>query len=222
MQVTILMPCLNEEKSLAHCIIKAKKFLIKNNVDGEILIIDNGSTDNSRNIALELGARVVLETSKGYGYALRRGIKEAKGDYIIMGDSDGSYDFECLMPFIKELNDGFDFVCGNRFSGQIEKGAMPFSHKLGVPILSAIAKHKYKVPVNDFHCGLRAFKSNLAKSMIFTSTGMEFATELIEKFKGYKMTEIPITLHKDLRVGRPHLRTIRDGFRHLNYILTTF
>ena len=219
MYLTILMPCLNEEHTISFCINKAKRFISKQNIEAEILVVDNGSEDDTKNIAQSLGARVVEESNKGYGNALRRGISEAKGKYIIMADGDGSYDFEKLEAFIESFRKGYDFVCGNRFKGGIKKGAMPFSHRLGAPFLSFCARLKYKVPIKDFHCGLRGFRTALAQSMQFNTTGMEFATEIIFKFKDYSMTEVPIVLHKDKRLGKPHLRTIRDGFRHLHYIL---
>lgn len=219
MYLTILMPCLNEEHTISFCINKAKRFISKQNIEAEILVVDNGSEDDTKNIAQSLGARVVEESNKGYGNALRRGISEAKGKYIIMADGDGSYDFEKLEAFIESFRKGYDFVCGNRFKGGIKKGAMPFSHRLGAPFLSFCARLKHKVPIKDFHCGLRGFRTALAQSMQFNTTGMEFATEIIFKFKDYSMTEVPIVLHKDKRLGKPHLRTIRDGFRHLHYIL---
>lgn len=219
MYLTILMPCLNEEHTISFCINKAKRFISKQNIEAEILVVDNGSEDDTKNIAQSLGARVVEESNKGYGNALRRGISEAKGEYIIMADGDGSYDFEKLEAFIESFRKGYDFVCGNRFKGGIKKGAMPFSHRLGAPFLSFCARLKHKVPIKDFHCGLRGFRTALAQSMQFNTTGMEFATEIIFKFKDYSMTEVPIVLHKDKRLGKPHLRTIRDGFRHLHYIL---
>ena len=218
MYLTILIPCLNEGRTISFCINKAKRFISRRNIDAEILVVDNGSVDDTKEVASFLGARVVEESNKGYGSALRRGIIEAKGDYIIMADGDGSYDFENLEPFVDNFEKGYDFVCGNRFSGYIEKGAMPFSHKIGAPFLSFCARIKHRVPVHDFHCGLRGFKTAIAKSMEFNSTGMEFATELIFKFKDYSMTEVPIVLYKAKREGKPHLRTIRDGFRHLRYI----
>lgn len=219
MYLTILMPCLNEEHTISFCINKAKRFISKQNIEAEILVVDNGSEDDTKNIAQSLGARVVEESNKGYGNALRRGISEAKGKYIIMADGDDSYDFEKLEAFIESFRKGYDFVCGNRFKGGIKKGAMPFSHRLGAPFLSFCARLKHKVPIKDFHCGLRGFRTALAQSMQFNTTGMEFATEIIFKFKDYSMTEVPIVLHKDKRLGKPHLRTIRDGFRHLHYIL---
>lgn len=219
MYLTILIPCLNEEHTISFCINKAKRFISKQNIEAEILVVDNGSEDDTKNIAQSLGARVVEELNKGYGNALRRGISEAKGKYIIMADGDGSYDFEKLEAFIESFRKGYDFVCGNRFKGGIKKGAMPFSHRLGAPFLSFCARLKHKVPIKDFHCGLRGFRTALAQSMQFNTTGMEFATEIIFKFKDYSMTEVPIVLHKDKRLGKPHLRTIRDGFRHLHYIL---
>lgn len=221
MYLTILMPCLNESKTIGECVDDALYFLKENNIDGEVLVSDNGSTDLSDLIAATHGARVVCTKSKGYGNALRYGMLCAKGDYIIFGDCDCSYDFRNLNGFVKAFHNGYDFVNGNRFKGGIEKGAMPFSHKIGAPMLSWIAKHKYKVPVNDFHCGLRGFKKSIFDDCIFKSTGMEFATEIIAKIssKGYNVTEIPVKLRCDKRDGSPHLRTIRDGFRHLIYII---
>ena len=221
MYLTILMPCLNEEKTIAECITKAKSFLMSNDIVGEILIVDNGSTDNSVKIAKSYNVRVIIENKKGYGNALISGIKNAKGKYTIFGDCDCSYDFSDLAKFIDKFNLGYEYVNGNRFKGGIEKGAMPFSHKIGVPILSVLAKIKYKVPINDFHCGLRGFKTEIAQNINFLSTGMEFATEIIEKFAklNAKMTEVPIILYKDKRNRKPHLNTIKDGFRHLKFIL---
>lgn len=222
MLVTILMPCLNEEKSIVHCINKAKLFIQNNNIDGEILVVDNGSTDNSIAYAESLGARVISESSKGYGSALIRGIHEAKGEYIIMGDCDGSYDFYASNIILDKLLEGYDFVCGNRFEGGIKKGAMPFTHKLGVPFLSKVANLKFKTPIRDFHCGLRGFKKSVYDEVVFKSTGFEFATEMIGvlDLDKVKMCEVPITLYNDMRNSKPHLKTVRDGFRHLKCIIS--
>lgn len=217
-ELTILMPCLNEEDTVGICIRKAKKYLEKNHISGEVLIVDNGSLDRSSVFAYELGARVVLEPKKGYGNALRRGFKEARGKYIIYGDCDDSYDFSNLNPYYDKLKEGYSLVNGNRFLGGIEKGAMSFSHRLGVPFLSWLGRRAYHVPFYDFHCGLRGvIKKDLP---ILESEGMEFATEIIYKFakEGKKMSEIPTTLGKDGRGKPSHLRTVRDGFRHLNYM----
>lgn len=219
MYLTILLPCLNEEKSVGFCIQQASNFLHSYRVDGEVLVVDNGSIDDSINIAMECGARLVQEPNTGYGNALQRGISEAKGEFIIMADCDGSYDLSNLMPFIEQFENGYDFVCGNRFSGGIEYGAMPLSHRIGVPFLSLLGKVKYHVPINDFHCGLRGFRSDIAKQCDFESSGMEFATEIIYKFKNTKVIEIPIVLHKDLRNGKSHLSTFKDGLKHLKFIM---
>lgn len=220
MFLTILMPCLNEEKTLKECIVKASVFLKSNNINGEVLIADNGSTDNSIKIAKKYGARVINVENKGYGNALRAGIKEAKGEYIIFGDCDCSYDFLDLKRYVEKFNEGYEFVNGNRFSGKIVHTAMPFSHILGAPVLSFIAKKKFKSNVGDFHCGLRGFKTSIARELNLECEGMEFATEIIAKFSTgkYKMTEIPIVLYKDKRNRPPHLNTIKDGIRHLKFI----
>jgi len=211
-ELTILMPCLNEEKTVGLCIDCAKKFITRNNINGEILISDNMSSDNSVKIANEHGARVVTATTKGYGATLINGINEAKGKYVIFADSDMSYDFENLELFYEKLSQDYDLVMGNRFKGKIEKGAMPFSHKIGVPILSILGKIISKAPVNDFHCGLRGLNREKALSLSLETEGMEFATEIIFKFAraGYSITEVPITLRKDKRNRKPHLRTIKD------------
>ena len=208
MELTILMPCLNEEETLAVCIKKAKTFLEKNNVDGEVLIADNGSTDNSVKIATDNGARVVHIHEKGYGSALRGGSTAAKGKYVIMGDADDSYDFLNLMPFLEKLREGYDLVMGNRFKGGIEKGAMPFLHRyLGNPVLSAIGRLLYKSKIKDFHCGLRGYNRESLHSLHLITTGMEYASEMVvqAELNGLKIVEIPTTLKKDGRSGKPHL-----------------
>lgn len=219
---TILMPCLNEAGSLEFCINEAKHYIEKHNLDAEILIADNGSTDGSVFIAQKCGARVVNIEPKGYGATLIGGIKAAKGKYIIMADSDGSYDFTSLTPFVTALSHGYDLVVGNRFAGGIEKGAMPFLHRLGVPFLSWAARVRFKAPVYDFHCGLRAFDRKKALSLNLTSPGMEFATEIIAAFAlaKCKICEVATPLRRDRRGGKAHLRTFRDGWRHLKFIFT--
>lgn len=215
------MPCLNEEKTVGDCVLEAIGFLRNNHINGEVLVVDNGSTDESIRIAAIAGARVVSESVKGYGAAIKRGIKEAYGDYIITGDCDMSYDFSSLQPFMEKLEAGYDFVNGNRFKGGIEKGAMPLSHKIGVPILSIIANLRYKTGCKDFHCGIRGFRAECARNVGLSADGFESTTETIAKFKkaGYKMTEVPTKLRKDGRNHKPHLKTIPDGFRHLRYII---
>lgn len=221
-ELTILMPCLNEEANIESSIQAAKSFLENNKVSGEILISDNGSTDQSVALAKALGARVVHEAAPGYGSALRKGIAEARGKFIIMGDCDTTYDFTNLAPFLTELRAGADMVMGNRFAGGIEKGAMPFSHRyIGVPVLSFLGRIRYRVKIKDFHCGLRGFKSSFATSLKFTSTGMEFATEIIGRFAtaGALIKEIPATLSVSSAPRKPHLRAIRDGMRHILFML---
>jgi len=222
MELTILMPCLNEEKTIAFCINEAKKYIAKSNIDAEILIADNGSEDKSREIAALLGARVICVKKRGYGAALRAGIADARGKYIIMGDSDGSYDFGNLGGFVEKLREGNHLVMGNRFRGGIERGAMPFLHKIGVPVLSLLARMKCGAKVGDFHCGLRGFDADMARSLSLSCDGMEFATEIICRFakSGASICEIPTPLRKDRRGHKPHLRTFRDGWRHLKYIIS--
>lgn len=223
MELTILMPCLNEAETLAVCIRKARAFLEKNNIDGEVLIADNGSTDGSADIAAAEGARVVHAPVKGYGSALIKGCGEAKGRYVIMGDCDDSYDFSNLMPFLEKLREGEDLVVGNRFAGGIEKGAMPWSHRyIGNPFLSFIGRKRFHSKVKDFHCGLRGYNREAILSLDLQTTGMEYASEMIVKagLKGLKVTEVPTKLRKDGRSRPPHLRSVRDGFRHLKFLLT--
>lgn len=221
MELTILMPCLNEEANIENSILAAQQFLSQNKVSGEILICDNGSTDNSVLLASQHEARVVYEPTPGYGSALRTGIKEARGKYIIMGDCDTTYDFTNLMPFLEQLRNGVQLVMGNRFSGGIEKGAMPFSHRyIGVPFLSWLGRLRYKVTITDFHCGLRGFDAEYAKKLTFTSTGMEFASEIIGRFAkaGASITEVPTTLSVSKADRKPHLNAIKDGIRHLLFL----
>jgi glycosyltransferase involved in cell wall biosynthesis len=222
LEVSIVMPCLNEAETLATCIKKARQFLDSNGVRGEIIIADNGSTDGSQQIATNLGARVVPVVEKGYGSALRGGITAARGLYIVAGDADDSYDFSAVMPFIEKLRDGFDLVMGNRFAGGIREGAMPPLHRfLGNPVLSAIGRLFFRSPVNDFHCGLRAFSRTAFERMDLQTTGMEFASEMVVKatLLGLRVTETPVILYPDGRSRPPHLRSWRDGWRHLRFLL---
>ncbi|MEO1887686.1 MAG: glycosyltransferase family 2 protein [Methyloprofundus sp.] len=221
-ELTILMPCLNEVETLAVCIEKAHLFIKQNNIDAEVVIADNGSTDGSIEVAESLGARVVHVPIRGYGAALQRGIEEAKGEYVIMGDSDDSYDFSDLMPYVEQLRAGYDLVMGNRFKGGIAKGAMPFLHKyLGNPVLSFLGRLFFKIPVGDFHCGLRGFRRDTALSLGLTTPGMEYASELVVRMAlaGGTIKEVPTTLSPDGRSRPPHLNTWQDGWRHLRFLL---
>lgn len=222
LELSIVMPCLNEELTLSACIRDAQRFLDEHNVSGEIIIADNGSTDNSAAIARELGARVIEVTQKGYGNALKGGIAAARGEYIIMGDADQSYDFTNLMPFLEKLRQGYDLVMGNRFAGGIKPGAMPWHHRyIGNPVLSFIGKLFFKTPVRDFHCGLRGFSRKSVELMNLQTSGMEFASEMVIKASLLEMRvcEVPTTLSPDGRDRPPHLRSFRDGWRHLRFML---
>lgn len=216
------MPCLNEAETLAVCITKANSFLKKNNIEGEIIIADNGSTDGSLNIAKAHNATVINVEQKGYGSALKSGIEAANGTYVIMGDADDSYDFENLMPFVNQLRNGTDLVMGNRFKGGIAKGAMPFLHKyLGNPVLSFIGRLFFKIEIRDFHCGLRGFSKAAYNRLQLKTSGMEFASEMVVKSKLNKLsiTEVPTKLHEDGRTRAPHLKTWSDGWRHLRFLM---
>lgn len=221
-ELTILMPCLNEAQTLEVCINKAKSFLEKSGVKGEILIADNGSTDGSVEIAERCGARVEHVPVKGYGAALIGGCKAAKGKYVIMGDADDSYDFLNLMPFVEKLREGYELVMGNRFKGGIAKGAMPPLHRyLGNPVLSFIGRLFFPSDIGDFHCGLRGYEREAMLKLDLHTTGMEYASEMVVKatMYGLKMAEVPTTLSPDGRSRAPHLRSFRDGWRHLKFLL---
>lgn len=222
-ELTILMPCLNEAETLEACITKALAYLDRAGIDGEVLISDNGSTDGSQALAEGLGARVIHAPQRGYGGALLAGIEQARGRFIIMGDSDDSYDFSNLDAFVEELRRGVDLVMGNRFAGGIEKNAMPPLHRyLGNPVLSAVGRIFYNTPVRDFHCGLRGFSAVSIRKLQLSSTGMDFASEMVIKASvfGLKITEVPTTLSPDGRSRPPHLRSWRDGWLHLKLLLT--
>jgi hypothetical protein len=221
-ELTILMPCLNEAETLAVCIDKARGYLERSGVVGEVLIADNGSTDGSQLIAEEHGARVVAVPERGYGAALIGGIHAARGRYVIMGDADDSYDFQNLDAMIERLREGDDLVMGNRFQGGIMKGAMPFLHKyLGNPVLSFLGRLLFRIPVGDFHCGLRGFSRESMLKLRLKSSGMEFASEMVVKSALHKLkfSEVPTVLRKDGRSRPPHLKTWRDGWRHLKFLL---
>ena len=221
-EVTVLMPCLNEEETLGACISKALAAFQKAGLDGEVLIADNGSTDRSVEIARQMGARVVCEESKGYGSALMRGIQEARGTYVVMGDADDSYDFGETPRFVKRLREGGDLVMGARLKGKIEPGAMPWHHRwIGNPVLSGILNLFFRSGISDAHCGLRGFRREAILKLGLRTTGMEFASEMVIKAAkaGLQLAEIPITLHPDGRSRPPHLRSFRDGWRHLRFML---
>jgi hypothetical protein len=221
-EVSIVMPSLNESETIAACIVKAQRALAAHGIAGEVVVADNGSTDGSQTIAAELGARVIAVEAKGYGNALRGGIAAARGKYIIMGDSDDSYDFSAIQPFIEKLRAGYDLVMGNRFQGGIMPGAMPWKHRwIGNPVLTGIGRLFFRSPVGDFHCGLRGFSKAAYERMGLQTTGMEFASEMVIKstLLGLRVTEVPTVLHKDGRSHPPHLRSWRDGWRHLRFML---
>jgi glycosyltransferase involved in cell wall biosynthesis len=221
-EVSIVMPCLNEAETLAKCIGHAKNAVAKGGFSAEIIVADNGSTDGSQRIARGLGAKVVEVTRKGYGSALIGGIDAAQGRFVVMGDADDSYDFEAIGPLVDKLREGYDLVVGNRFMGGIEPGAMPWSHRwVGNPVLTFISRVLFHAPVGDTHCGLRAFNKDAYEKMHLRATGMEFASEMVIKaaLKGMRITEVAVVLRPDGRSRPPHLRTWRDGWRHLRFML---
>jgi glycosyltransferase involved in cell wall biosynthesis len=220
--LTIVLPCLNEAETLGACIAKAKAALKNNGIDGEVVVADNGSTDGSSEIAKAHGARVVHATSRGYGAALDAGIQAARGDYVLIADADDSYEFAHAPRFLAELRNGADLVMGNRFRGGVEPGAMPLLHRyLGNPILSFLGRFLFHAPVGDAHCGLRAFSRDAYRRLNLRTTGMEFASEMVIKasLHSQRIVEVPTTLKKDGRSHPSHLRTWRDGWRHLRFLL---
>jgi glycosyltransferase involved in cell wall biosynthesis len=222
LELTILMPCLNEAETLETCIRQARVFLDSSGIVGEVLIADNGSTDGSQELAERAGARVVHVAQKGYGAALIGGIEAARGTYVAMGDADDSYDFGTLLPFVEKLRAGADLVMGNRFQGGVAPGAMPPLHRyLGNPVLSFVGRLFFRAPVGDFHCGLRAFRRDSIMDLQLRTTGMEFASEMVVKacLAELDVREVPTTLRPDGRSRPPHLRSWRDGWRHLRFLM---
>ena len=220
--LSIVMPCLNEAETLETCISKAKGFLQKSGMRGEIIIADNGSTDGSLRLAEKAKVSIVHVAQKGYGSALLGGIEAARGEFVIMGDADDSYDFSDLGGFVEALESGYDLVMGNRFKGGIRPGAMPFLHRyLGNPVLSWLARLFFKSDIGDFHCGLRGLRRDAILALNLQTTGMEFASEMIVKatLRGLKIKEVPTILYPDGRTRPPHLRTWSDGWRHLRFLL---
>jgi glycosyltransferase involved in cell wall biosynthesis len=221
-ELSIVMPCLNEVKTVGICVTKAFAWLHQRDVRGEVIVADNGSTDGSRTIAARLGARVVPVASKGYGNTLRAGIEAARGKFVIMGDSDDSYDFSALEGFVEKLRDGYDLVLGNRYLGGIAPGAMPALHKFfGNPLLTRIGRTLYGSPSHDFNCGLRGFRRDAILSLDLDAAGMEFAVEMIVKatIRNLRITEVATHLSIDGRDRPPHLRSWRDGWRTLRFFL---
>jgi len=222
LELSIVMPCLNEAGTVAECVRKARAFLADSGVAGEVIVADNGSADGSAELAAQAGARVIRVPVKGYGSALQAGIAAAQGRFIIMGDADDSYDFSHLLPFLERLQSGCDLVMGNRFLGGIKAGAMPPLHRfLGNPVLSGIGRLFFRSPVGDFHCGLRGLTKAAFDRLDLQTTGMEFASEMVVKatLLGLRIGEVPTTLSPAGRGHVPHLRTWRDGWRHLRFLL---
>ncbi len=222
-RVSAVMPCLDEAESLGTCIRKAQAAFERHGIQGEVVVADNGSTDASSEIAHRLGARVIHERRRGYGAALKAGIEAACGEVVVMADADDSYDWSELGSFVAKIDSGYDLVVGNRFRGGISSGAMPFLHRyLGNPVLSAVARLVTGVRVGDFHCGMRAFTKAAYRRMALATDGMEFATEMVMNAarSGLRIGEIPTSLRPDARTRPPHLRSFRDGWRHLRFILT--
>ena len=222
LEVSVVLPCLNERETVAICVSKAVATLKAAGLKGEVIVADNGSTDGSVELAEAAGARVVHVAHRGYGNALKGGILAARGTYIVMADSDDSYDFRHIPRFVEQLRNGSELVMGNRFRGGIQKGAMPFLHRyLGNPVLTAIGRVFFHSACRDFHCGLRAFRKDSYERMDIRSTGMEFASEMVVKASllRMKVCEVPTTLSPDGRSHPPHLRTWHDGWRHLRFLL---
>lgn len=221
-ELSIVLPCLNEAETLEVCLRKARKSLDDLGVEGEIVVADNGSTDGSQEIARRCGARVVDVPRRGYGAALTAGIAAAEGEYVLMADADDSYALDDLGGFLTELRAGADLVMGNRFQGGIAPGAMPFLHRwLGNPVLSKVGKLFFRIPVGDFHCGMRAFRRDKIIGLGLRTSGMEFASEMVVRasLAHLRITEVPTTLRPDGRSRAPHLRTWRDGWRHMRFLL---
>jgi glycosyltransferase involved in cell wall biosynthesis len=221
-ELTILMPCLNEAKTVGACVKEATAYLAQAGIEGEVLVADNGSSDGSTELAAAAGARVIHVLERGYGAALMGGIAEARGRYVVMGDADASYDFFHLGPFLAQLRAGADLVMGNRFMGGIAPGAMPALHRyLGNPVLSFVGRLFFRVPIHDFHCGLRGFSRQAILGLGLVTPGMEFASEMVAKaaLSKLRVEEVPTTLRPDGRGRPPHLRTWRDGWRHLRFLL---
>jgi glycosyltransferase involved in cell wall biosynthesis len=222
LELSVVMPCLNEGLTVGTCVRKAFDTMEQLGIHGEVIVADNGSTDGSQSIAAELGARVVPIETRGYGSALRGGIAAARGRFVIMGDSDDSYDFTALGAFLSKLKEGADLVMGNRFRGGIRPGAMPFLHRfLGNPGLSRLGRLFFKCPVGDFQCGLRGFRKDAIDKLNLQTSGMEFSTEMVVKATLFnlRIAEIPTVLSPDGRDRPPHLRTWRDGWRYLRFLL---
>jgi len=222
-EVSAVIPCLNEEQTIGICIEKAFRSFAELGVRGEVVVADNGSTDRSVETARDMGARVVFERRKGYGAALFLGIAESRGEIIVMADADDSYDWGAIAPLVRKVREGYDLVMGNRFKGGIKEGAMPGLHRyLGNPVLSCIARIAFRADIGDFHCGMRAFTRTAFERMQLRTTGMEFATEMVANaaHQGLRIAEVPVILYPDKRNRPPHLRSFRDGWRHLRFILT--
>src|SRR5215467_11725743 len=222
LELTILMPCLNEAETISICVAKAKSFLERAGIAGEVLIADNGSSDGSVALAQRSGARVIAVAERGYGAALRAGVAAARGHFVVMGDADASYDFSGLDPFIAKLSDGCDLVIGNRFAGGIAPGAMPVLHRyFGNPALSFIGRALFRTKIGDFHCGLRGFRRDAILALNLRTCGMELASEMVVRaaIVNLNIAEVPTTLAVDGRSRRPHLRTWHDGWRHLRFLL---
>ncbi len=222
LELSIVLPCLNEEKTVGACIRKAQGFLARSGVSGEVIVADNGSRDRSVGIATSLGARVIHVPERGYGSALRGGFAAARGRFILMADADDSYELENLEPFLEKLRQGYDLVMGNRFKGGIMPGAMPWHHRyIGNPVLSFIGRLFFRSPASDFHCGIRAFTKEAIERMNLQTSGMELASEIVIKASilGMRVCEVPTRLFPDGRGRPPHLRSFRDGWRHLRFLL---
>jgi glycosyltransferase involved in cell wall biosynthesis len=224
LEVSVVMPCLNEARTVGRCVAKALASLAEMGALGEVIVADNGSSDGSQELAERAGARVVNVAEKGYGSALQGGIAAARGKFIIMGDADDSYDFTRLLPFITSLRQGYELVMGNRFKGGIKPGAMPWLHRyVGNPVLTGILNLFFRTPIKDAHCGLRGFRKDAYERLKLTTPGMEFASEMVVKasLNKQKIGEVPTTLSPDGRDRPPHLRSFRDGWRHLRFLLVT-